>query len=184
MADESMNGSIPKPQPVIAEILPGFALLTVLAEAYLYGQHKPFREQVSLLIGSGTGIAALGGAFTLLASWIAGTLLDTIGNGAEELLDRYWHEVNWHCLVDGERERVERINQWFFAYYLLDRNYLFAMVLVCLAGILQWITLPWQLWVVLGVGIPVVAFDALSLREEIRHLMVKCKRGSKDEASS
>jgi hypothetical protein len=167
-----MNGFSLKPQLIIAEILPGFAMLAVLGEAYLYGQQKSFHEQLGLLIRSGTGAAAVAGAFGLLASWVVGSVLDTIGNVFEEVLD-CWSEVNWRYLADGDAERIDRINQWFFAYYLLDRNYLFGTVLVCLAGVAGWISLPAQLWIVLGVAIPVLGVDGWSLRRELKHLLAK-----------
>jgi hypothetical protein len=79
---------------------------------------------ISLHQAPGPGLLAIiGGAF-LFASWIFGTVLDSIRNGVvENIVDwcsRHWFHkpaLNWEFFVTGDSDKVTRRDEYFFAYY-------------------------------------------------------------------
>jgi len=92
-----MNQTL-RPQPQLGEVLPG-ALTLGLLLVLLY-DHDP--DALSYLWAPTTGaglLAILAGAF-LFASWIFGTLLDTIRNGVvENVVDGCSKQpLNWDFL--------------------------------------------------------------------------------------
>jgi hypothetical protein len=111
-----MNQTL-QPQPQLGEVLPG--ALTLALFLVLVYDHDPdaFNYLLSPTTGAGL-LAILAGAF-LFASWIFGTLLDTIRNGlVEGVVD--WctkQPLNWEFFVLGDREKVTQLDEYFFAYY-------------------------------------------------------------------
>jgi hypothetical protein len=99
---EQMDASF-KPQPLISEVLPGFATLGIIATAY-FANHPGQLEVLAREKGAGEIIA--GGLFTLLLSWIIGTIFDTIRDLVEHLLDRRF-PVNWQFLFNGQMRRLK-----------------------------------------------------------------------------
>jgi hypothetical protein len=117
-----MNQTL-RPQPQFGEVLPG-ALTLALFLALVY-DHNP--DALNYLTAPSTGpglLAVIGGAF-LFASWIFGTLLDTIRNGViENVVD--WcskQPLNWEFFVSGDRDKVTQLDEYFFAYYQAKANY-------------------------------------------------------------
>src|SRR6516164_3309344 len=83
-----MNQTL-RPQPQLAEVLPG--ALTLALFLVLINDHYPETFNYVSAPTTGAGLLALLGAAFLFASWIFGTLLDTIRNGVvENLIDWWW----------------------------------------------------------------------------------------------
>jgi hypothetical protein len=169
-----MDTSSLKPQPVIAEVLPGFTVLAGLAAAYFYGHP----ELLHRVLRSGPAVAAVGGV-GLLGSWIAGTFLDALGNILEETWLHRKSRLNWDFLMTADDGQVARLNEWYLAYYLLDRNYAIASIVLFVAvpvgEAFGWIALGqtlWALFIASDVAFGVVcAVDAFCLRDEMSRLM-------------
>jgi len=157
-----------KPQPLIAEILPGFTTIVILGAAYFWKNPAALAllSQSKDLLAT---VAALG-IGGLIASWVIGTFLDSCRDLVEWLVDR-WHPLNWDYLFMGSTEGIERLNDWFLAYYFLNANYMMAIILIFTLYGFGLISLPsWAIYLLL-LGLFVFSLNALSLRNEMRELI-------------
>ncbi|HTY11483.1 MAG TPA: SET domain-containing protein [Bacteroidota bacterium] len=157
-----------KPQPLISEILPGFATIIVVGAAY-WVRHP---EVVSSLLHSQSllAIVAALGAGGFIASWIVGTFLDTCRDLIESVIDK-WYPINWGFLLTAGPEDIERLNDWYLAYYLLNGNYVVGGLLILGFTIIGFVTIPgWAIWL-LALAIVILVFDAGTLRIEMKSVM-------------
>ncbi len=169
-----MNQTL-RPQPQLGEVLPG-ALTLGLLLVLLY-DHDP--DALSYLWAPTTGaglLAILAGAF-LFASWIFGTLLDTIRNGVvENVVDGCSKQpLNWDFFVLGDRDKVTQLDEYFFAYYQAKANYALGAVIFLLLAASYWLFYPTGLIVrvtscVAAVLLVLCIADSVSLRSEIKKL--------------
>ena len=74
-----------RPQPLMAEVLPGFTVILVLGYAYCMAHPGTF---TAALTSKNTATVIGGGVFVLFTSWIIGTFLDSLRDLLEQLLDR------------------------------------------------------------------------------------------------
>jgi hypothetical protein len=163
-----------KPQPLIAEVLPGFAILVILACAY-FCAHP---EKITAAASNQNTAAVVGGSVaTILVAWIVGTFLDTIRDLIESRLDVRF-PVNWGYLLSEPIESVRRLDESWLAYYFLSGNMAIGLILVvavlaveCLFGIVGF-THGFVLTLVTIVIVALVyAWNSWTLREEIRTLI-------------
>jgi hypothetical protein len=82
-----------KPQPLMAEVLPGFTVLAILATAFVFA-HLPQISPSSLskFLNATTVIAGSLGA--LLSCWVIGTMLDAVRDLVEWVMDARRHLVS------------------------------------------------------------------------------------------
>jgi hypothetical protein len=157
-----------RPQPLIAEILPGFTTLAIISAAYLAKNHWALDR-----VGQSTNLLALVtalGVGGLIGSWVIGTFLDSCRDLIEWLVDR-WKPLNWDFLLMGSAEDVARLNEWYLAYYFLDGNYAVGILLVFMANTIGLHCLP--LW---SQGLLLLAFvvsllSAICQRKELSDVM-------------
>jgi hypothetical protein len=171
-----MNQTL-RPQPQLGEVLPG--ALTLALFLLLAYDHDPDAFNYFTAPSTGPGLLAIiGGAF-LFASWIFGTLLDTVRNGVvENVVDwcsKHWFHkepLNWEFFVSGDRDKVTQLDEYFFAYYQAKANYAVGILIFMLACI-GWP--PTRLVGFLTFGGAALLFvfctlDSISLRREIKKL--------------
>lgn len=159
-----MNSSL-KQQPLIAEVLPGLAVLAVLAVSYCVTHPQQLSELLHLpsagVIVTGIGV----GGFFL--SWIIGTFLDAVRNACEALLDMRW-PIDWSFLFTASVDEIKKLDDSFLAYYFLDGNYVagFAILLILKGlGLVHIPLLP------LGIVFLIFLANATFLRIEIKNLI-------------
>jgi len=166
-----MNQTL-RPQPQLGEVLPG--ALTLALFLLLVYDHDPDALNSLSAPSTGPGLLAIIGGVFLFASWILGTLLDTIRNGVvENIVDRCSKQpLNWEFFVSGDRDKVTQLDEYFFAYYQAKANYeigILIFLLVCIG----WF--PTRLIGLLTLGVAALLFlfctiDSISLRIEIKKL--------------
>jgi hypothetical protein len=157
-----------KPQPLVAEILPGFTTLVIVGAAYFSKNPGAFTllTQSKDLLAT---VAALG-IGGLIASWVIGTFFDSCRDLVEWAVDK-WSPLNWEFLFTGPAEDIDRLNDWYLAYYFLNANYVVAIIFVFALRGLGLIALP--LWAIglLVFALLVFVLNAVSLRNEMRDLI-------------
>src|SRR5689334_16418771 len=110
-----MNQTL-RPQPQLGEVLPG--ALTLALFLLLAYDREPEAFDYFTAPNTGPGLlAVVAGAF-LFASWVFGTLLDTIRNGVvENVVDwcsRHWFHkpvLNWKYFVSADRDKVNQLDE-------------------------------------------------------------------------
>lgn len=81
---DSVENSL-KPQPLIAEVLPGLTTLFILVCAYFVAHPETF---TCVMNRKDTATVISGGFTVILASWIVGTILDAVRDLIEHVSDR------------------------------------------------------------------------------------------------
>ena len=165
-----MNQTL-RPQPQLGEVLPG-ALTLALFLVLVYDHTYLLNYLTAPSVGPGL-LAIIAGAF-LFASWIFGTLLDTIRNGVIENVVDWWSKqpLNWEFFALGDRDKVAQLDEYFFAYYQAKANYavgIFIFLLVCIG----WFPTELIGRITFGVALLLFVFcvvDSISLRSEIKKL--------------
>lgn len=157
-----------KPQPLIAEILPGFATILIVGASYLMGHSGVaaflFPPQNLFAAVAGVGTAAL------LASWVVGTLLDTCRDLVECAINKF-QPLNWEFLLAAPDSDIERLNDWYMAYYLLNGNYIVSGILILLLAAFNVIALPGWAIAALVLIVVILGWDAWELRKEMSVFM-------------
>jgi hypothetical protein len=181
-----------RPQPFLAHWAPG-AIVTGVALYYftdsngvrLFWRLKSELDTTLLLF------------FLALVSFALGQVLDAFRDGiVEDLLDRFgarlpanrrlakfleWFgvaELNWSVFVTGEKDKVERLEVWFYSHYMLTFNLGVGLLI-----------LPLHVWRIFGVKVStfpphmtwafllsgaLLLYDAMRLRSFMGKLMGLC----------
>lgn len=157
-----------KPQPLIAEVLPGFTTLCILGVAYL--ANRP--GQFELLARDKNAAEVITAGFaTILVSWIVGTLFDTIRDILEHLVDR-WYPVNWEFLFKGSSEDIKKLDESWLAYYFLCGNSAIGLLVSGICGTFARPVHVAGIWLVTIFVVAVLfALNSVFLRNEIRQMI-------------
>jgi hypothetical protein len=166
-----MNQAL-RPQPQLGEVLPGALTLGL----FLLWVYDCFPDKLDLFWGSNTNAALLvilAGGF-LFASWITGTILDSIRNLITEgIVDCCSEEkINWDFLFTDDKDKVFQLDE----YYQAKSNYAIGLIIFLLystisACILHWNRLTAITCVIAIITFGICLFDARSLRNEIKRLV-------------
>jgi hypothetical protein len=157
-----------KPQPLVAEVLPGFTTLCILGFAYL-ANHPG--ELTSLLKEKSATEVISAGFATLLAAWIIGTVYDAIRDIVEHLLDR-WFPVNWQFLFNGPSEAVQKLDESWLAYYFLSGNSTIGLIVSAgLGAALSPVHITPAWLALLIICALIFGVDSWFLRTEIRRMI-------------
>jgi hypothetical protein len=171
-----MNQTL-RPQPQLAEVLPGALTLAFLLA--LINDHDPCLLNYLSAPSTGPGLLAILAGGFLFASWIFGTLLETIRNGVvENVVDcfckRYGKRpLNWDFFFLGDSEKVTRLDEYYFAYYQATANYAIGSLLYISVSIFWF---PIGIIGRIGFYFALAAFiffaaNSISLRREIKKLV-------------
>ncbi len=120
---EPMETSL-KPQPLIGEVLPGFALLCIVGTAFLTNHPGTF---AAIIADRNTAEVIAGGIGLILIAWITGTIFDTTRDVLEHLLD-HWFPINWQFLFRGPTAEIRKLDDGWLAYYFLSGNSSLALI--------------------------------------------------------
>jgi hypothetical protein len=160
----------PKVGPLVAELLSGITALLIIYVA-IHGLTFAGIDQFS------------NGAIVVLVllAWILGTFFDLMRN----LLEWVWdaerftnHPLNWAFFFWGQRDRLEKLEHYFWSFYILDADMAIAILLSVFfspflrrfyAGSIA--CYMWVLWLLLLVITFLFANDARLLRREIKLLL-------------
>jgi hypothetical protein len=158
-----------KPSPVVGEVLPGFTAIVILSVAYFHSHIVEW----SLFVSNPTTGVVLGGVFVLLlASWVVGTVADSIRDLLEEwILDKLW-PVNWSFLFHASSESIGKLNDSWLAYYFLSGNFAITLFAIAIAGQMFnpiHISAGWAIAIV-STSV-VLALNAYVTRKEVRALI-------------
>ena len=154
-----------RPQPRLEEVLSGLATIMIIAVGY--GTKHPdiadsfWSSEKPLAFVAGLGLSLF------IVSWIAGTILDTGRDLFEWVIDWFW-PLNWDFLMTAPTGDVQRLNGEYFAYYLLNANYVIGGLVILGLAKLSIITLqPWALGII-AIITAILFLEAAFLRKEIR----------------
>jgi len=167
-----MNSSL-KPLPLIAEVLPGYTVLGIVAVSY-FTAHQ---DQWQKLISSQSLLAVVAGlgAASFVAAWIVGTALDSVRDLLEELLDLKW-EVGWDFLFKASEADIRKLDESWLAYYFLNGNYVVGLLVIFALMFIGLVHLP-PLWTaIIAVVFVVSGVNAGFLRSHIRKLILDYNR--------
>lgn len=164
---DSMENPL-RPQPLMAEVLPGFTIILILAYAYCAAHPGTF---TAVLASRNTATVIGGGVFMLFTSWIIGTFLDSLRDLLENLLDCWWFPVRWRYLLVEPAESVQKLEDSWLAYYFLTGNMAIGLVLATALGFFGaiYISIIWKAAIVFTACVHALNF--CTLRVEIRELM-------------
>jgi hypothetical protein len=157
-----------KPQPLIAEVLPGFMMIGIIGVAYLANHPS---QTVFLSQNESVAEVITAGFVGILVSWIVGTLFDTIRDLFEHLFDR-WFPVNWEFLFRGPADEIQKLNETWLAYYFLSGNNVIALVLCGFCGAFigaVHLNTPWLVLIFVAAGL--FGWNSIFLRSEIRRII-------------
>lgn len=149
-------------------MLPGFATIMIVGAGFWWSHRTtvaPILHSANLL-----AVVAAFGAGAFVAAWIVGTVLDACGNLLEWALDRHW-PINWDFILAVPIADFERLNEWYLAYYLLNRNYALGALLIVALTPTGVIAMPVWAWLLLFVVFAILVADAAGLRRELARLM-------------
>jgi len=156
----------------MSHVLPGFLFIILLIAPYYISNPDNLNCIIEL---SGRIIAALG-IIIFFAAWIVGNILDSFRNIIDNILFR--DEEWWDFLFKGSKERVERLDHYYYNYYKLDLNFaigiLLSFVLLFIGKCLGFnYAIPISFLVIFTLLSLVFIIEACYLREEMRHVVNK-----------
>jgi hypothetical protein len=156
-----------RPQPLMAEVLPGFTIILILGYAYCAAHPGTF---TALLASKNTATVIGGGVFVLFTSWVIGTFLDSLRDLLEKLLDRRF-PIGWRYLLMEPAESVQKLEDSWLAYYFLSGNMAIGLVLANALGFFGaiHISILWKAAIVFTAC--VYGWNFWTLRVEIRELI-------------
>lgn len=97
-------------------------------------------------------------------AFVLGQLLDSIRDLLERFFDRWGEQVNWEFFFTADRAKVDRLDDFYFTYYVFNSNLVLPLLTFCLlaAGCGHWV-----MAFAIAVAAAIVFLDARSLRGEI-----------------
>lgn len=163
--------NILKPQPLMAEVLPGFTTMFILSYAYCAGSPGKFTALMSNKSSAAIIGTLIGGGFVvILISWVIGTFLDSLRDLIEHFLDRFY-PVNWGYLLVEPSERIQKLNDSWLAYYFLNGNMAIGLILGIAGLKIFGLHLSHIAWIVILVATAVYGLNFWTSRNEIRALI-------------
>jgi hypothetical protein len=154
-----------KPHQLVAHWIPGFVALAVVLLADLKSSHSHFQQIVEAIGKPSAGLAFAVAAFAV------GQFLDAFRNIIEELIGKISpkHAINWDFIWEFNNEKLERMDDFYFTYYVFDFNLALALVIGFATEFLPifcWHLPRCMIWCVF-LAIIVFVVDGLCLRRDI-----------------
>ena len=156
-----------RPQPLMAEVLPGFTVIFVLGYAYCMAHPGAF---TAALASRNTATVIGGGVFVIFTSWTVGTFLDSFRDLFEHWLDRRY-PVRWRYLLEEPIESIKKLEDSWLAYYFFTGNMAIGLILATALGFFEviHISILWKAAIVFTAC--VYGWNFWNLRVEIRELI-------------
>jgi hypothetical protein len=121
-----MNFSL-RPHPLIAHWVPG---VVVVATALLAWSDWSVINVLAVFAGDPSK-AAVSVLVLSVFAFVIGEILDSYRNCRED------NEVNWNFFFDSDKEKVKRLDEYYFTYYVLNKNLASAIGLAWLIFIVH-----------------------------------------------
>ena len=118
-----------KPQPLMSHVLPGLLFILIFIAPYFILNPSKLASIIRL---NGSVITA-SGVVAFFAAWIIGNFFDALQNIIEE--DAEW----WNILFYGSKQDVDRLEQQYLDYYMLDINLVLSIAFGVVLAMLFWI---------------------------------------------
>ena len=151
------------PRQIVVHWVPGFTLLTMifLIDQQNSGAIARFVEGLHLNASIAALIMASGG-------FVVGNFLDVLRDFGEEIWDHLLgRKIEWDFLLEADPDKVQRLEDYHFTYYVLSTNLTIAFMITMIAD--RWcpIHFPyWGWWLILAATI-VFGIDAIRIRGDI-----------------
>lgn len=114
------------------------------------------------------------GPALLLVVWVIGTWLDAMGTLLDLWLDNFW-VVDWDYFHQGNADKVHQLDEYYHAYYCLDRNFAVGLLIFLVAVLLLHSHPPIQpfsyCFSVVAPLLLAFSLDGLFLRKDMRRLI-------------
>jgi hypothetical protein len=105
----------------------------------------------------------------VVAAFVVGQILDAVRDTLwERVFDRF-RPLNWKFFFKGKGEDIDKLEAWFFTYYVLDINLFLGLLIVIIEIFLT--RTPCQVRVVAVIAAVVFLVNGLTLRKEIAELI-------------
>ncbi len=163
-----MNASL-RPSPLIAEVLPGYTVLGIVAVSY-FTTHEAQWDSLMKSQNQTLAVVAGLGAASFVAAWIIGTFLDSVRDLFEWVLDRKW-KMDWDFLFKAPASEIRKLDESWIAYYYLNGNYAVGLFPIIILWLFGWIQMPTPLTLIVASALIISAWDAFITREEVRKLI-------------
>jgi len=155
-----------KPHQLVAHWVPGFVALAFVLLVELKSGHSHLQQVVEAIGKPSAGLAFAVTAFAI------GQFLDAIRNLVEEFIEFIAPTcaINWDFIWQFDKEDLERMDDYYYTYYVFDFNLAFALILgfaVQFLPIFSWHLPWWTVWWIIVPAILVFMMDGLCLRREI-----------------
>lgn len=143
-------------------------MLAIVLLFDLKSDHSHFNHIVEVV-----GKATAGLAFAVTA-FVAGQFLDALRNLIEELISIVCpkHAICWAYIWEFSSEKLDKMDDFYFTYYVFDFNLALALVFGLASQFLPSFSwhLPVWVWYVAVAALSIFVLDALSLRADIVRL--------------
>ena len=170
------------PRQIAAHWVPGFMLLGLIFLDYTQGD-KVLAQSVQswnitiLLLAGGAG------------GFVVGNFLDALRDLSEELWDRLpGCEIKWKFLLEGDTEKVQRVDDYYFTFYVMSANLVIAILITGVVDLSYLHHFGCWTWWMLGIAAAVFLLDAARLRCGLvkisRKLLDEARTQKQNEASS
>jgi hypothetical protein len=160
-----MNVPLPSHR-LIGHWVPGMLVLMVAALSRSDWKYTAFLSTYAKDAPSVTLTTIL---FFILA-FVIGEFLDSLRDLLEHVWDRI-SPVNWDYLATSPSDQAEQFRNYYWTYYVLAANLVYAFVLSLLMTPFRFVSWPpWPLPVFAVLGVCVFLWNAITLRREIAHI--------------
>jgi hypothetical protein len=156
-----MNISL-KPGPIIAIWLPGFALTMFIVLSL---------SQWDLVGLVGEVQSKSGGSFWIMLAVIAiafvvGQFLDAARDVILEnlIFDRICGKVRWEFFFEGNKEKLQNLEEFFYRWYEMDANIVVAILLSAILGVFGLIHINILVGILMAFSLIFFFWDAKELR--------------------
>ena len=158
-----------KPQPLMRHVLPGLFLIILLIGSYYFTDPDHFLEQLQKIQSLAAKIIAVLSVTAFFAAWIIGNILDVIRNIIDEITHRIFKEQWWEFLFTANKEGVERLDEYYYNYYVLDANFAISILITLVVStfLCRFSRYEWFLLILFIL----IAADAILLRIEINNVV-------------
>jgi hypothetical protein len=182
-----------KPHQLLAEWLPGFAVLAILFLDHLYNA-PGFSQPVLDALPKSEALGALVAVLCLGAVPFAlGQILDAARNVLEWLpglfkkplpdLAEKW-EIKWEKIMELDAEALHTWDDYWFSYYRFDANMAVGLTVILILNCFSVVHFARGWWIGFAVTTLVLAVDAFGLRCEIKGILDRARRHHRSVAAS
>ncbi len=159
-----MNISL-KPHILISHFIPGFVFIVMSFSSYM-------NWKINLIVATlkdtpNTNIIIVS-FVSIIIAFLIGEVFDSLRDLLEEFpLNKIFSEVNWDFFFNADKEKIEKLNESYFTWYVFNLNSSLSLI-----GALLFTTLfinnpPFKIWAIVVIASLILFIDGIILRKEI-----------------